>query len=172
MIHPILVDNREKNPLPIPPTLEIWARGTHPLTPRSVVVEVRPFSKELPTGDYVHGGDPLGCVIERKASLGELSANLCTANGRRCFLAELERLREFRRPVLFLEGDPSSLEVSLHKKVPHSAPVIRDLFFELASLHGIWTWIMPTRTMDQRRAAGRWIAAFLVQEYLRHASRD
>ena len=162
--HPIIVDRREKNPLPMPKSLEIWAPGSHPLQPRSQVVQVVTVPKTLPTGDYLHGGSPEGCVIERKASLSELCQNLCNATGRTRFLNELVRMKEFRRPVLLLEGDPQALESYMHRKVPVPGPVIRDLLFRATADFGIWTLMMPTRTIAQRRAAGRWVAALLIQE--------
>lgn len=167
--HAIIVDNREKNPLPIPETLELWVPGSHPLHARSQIVRCQTVSKEIPTGDYIHGLDPQGAVIERKASFGELYENLCTARGRHRFMGELERFQAFRRPILLLEGDPQSLESFLHRKCPGKPAIIRDLFFDAASAFGVWTLMMPTRTMDQRRAAGRWVAALLIQEYQRHA---
>lgn len=166
-IHPIVVDRREKNPLPFPKHLEIWAPGSHPLKPRSITVQLQVVPETLPVGDYLHGGSPTGCIVERKASIGELWANLCTPDGRRRFCNELEAMAKFRRPILLLEGDPLSLETYTHKKVPISGAIVRDLLFDLTAHYRIWTVMMPSRTISQRRACGRWLAALLVQEHLR-----
>jgi len=71
------VDCREQNPVSFPATL-VWTpkRGSRE------VVRIKTVSKRLPYGDYRLAQYPKCCVVERKAGVDELAANLLSRNDR------------------------------------------------------------------------------------------
>lgn len=158
----VLIDSREKKPLPLPKHLVTWDRSSPPGKPRKVTIQVRQEVRTLETADYVLGGAPGAVGIERKANLDELRQNLCTRVGERRFLKACARLRDnFERPVLLLEGSPLALMRGV--RGPHTDPaVVRDLLMDTCARYGISLFTIPTGTIPQRRAAGEWLVALLL----------
>lgn len=156
----VLVDEREKKPLPIPPFLKVWDRSTSwdRLTPTTVRITTKTVT--LPTGDYVLEGHQAACIIERKAHLTELHTNLLTATGRRRFTAELARLRrECHTPILLLEGAPHTLRAV---KPPVDPDLVRDHLLSLLHAYSIGFHLIPTDSPSARTSAGAWLVATLI----------
>lgn len=161
----ILVDSREKRPMPFPPYLPFWVTPTRRTTIKLVLEE-----RTLKTADYVLGSAPAQVGIERKANLDELHANLCTASGRKRFLACLDRLSsEFAQPVLFLEGTPGHLVRTVHREVDPTR--VRDQLMSACAHYGVSLLMLPTATIPQRRVAAEWLASLLIAGAL-HAGRN
>lgn len=159
----ILIDDREKKPLPFPTYLPIWDPRSPPGSPRKITVRIIEEKRTLTTGDYLLGSAPNACGIERKGSLDELRANLATKTGRRRFLDCMKRLTDtFQNPVLFLEGTP--LELARTVRGPHTdAEVTRDLLTAtLSSYPKVSLLLLPCGTIPQRKAAAEWVASLLI----------
>lgn len=155
----VLVDRREKQPLPFPSIFVGW----NPLDPPSwesshkLIVHVR--TQHLPTADYTLAGHQQDVLIERKKDLDELRGNLVTRRGRENFEAELRRMKEHTaRPLILLEGSPSSLQ----KTFKANAPVVRDLLTDVLVAYDVPFVMIPTATDAQRRAAGEWVLSYLL----------
>lgn len=156
----VLVDEREKKPLPIPPFLKVWDRSTSwdRCTPTTVRITTRTVL--LPTGDYILEGHPAACIIERKAHLTELHTNVLTVTGRRRFTAELDRLRrECHTPIVLLEGAPHTLKAV---RPPIDADLVRDHLLSLLHAYSIGFHLLPTDSPTARRSAGEWLVATLI----------
>lgn len=159
----IVVDDREKKPLPFPSYLPIWDPRSPPGKPRKLTIHIIEEQRTLTTGDYILGSAPAACGIERKGSLDELRANLATTTGRRRFLDCLKRLTDtFQNPILFLEGTP--LELARTIRGPHTdAVVTRDLLTAaLSSYPKVSLLMLPCGTIPQRAAAAEWVASLLI----------
>lgn len=156
----ILVDNREKRPLPLPETITVHDHNSLPHTRATRIVHVHTKSTRLETGDYQLLGYEHAVCIERKASFDELDNNLHNSKGRILFLEELVRLRrDHARPILLLEGDPISLT---RTRGPHTnADATRSQLAFLLNMYGISFHVMGTSSILQRRAAGIWLATLL-----------
>lgn len=161
----IVVDSREKRPMPFPAHIPFWATPKRRVTIK-LVQEVR----TLKTADYILGGAPSQVGIERKADLDELHQNLCTASGRKRFLSCLDRLSsEFAQPVLFLEGTPAHLMRSTYKDVDPAR--VRDQLMSACAHYKVSLLMYPTATIPQRRVAAEWLASLLIAGGL-HARLD
>lgn len=160
----IVVDTREKRPMLFPDHLPFWVSPTRRVTIKLVIER-----RTLKTADYILGGAPTCVGIERKRDLDELHNNLCTASGRKRFLACLDRLSsEFEKPILFLEGTPSAL-VRSHR--PETDPTrVRDQLMSACAHYNISLLTIPTATIPQRRVAAEWLASLLISGAI-HASR-
>lgn len=154
----ILVDQREKQPLPFPSHLVVWNWTTDPLTPSPTTVRLQTKTVLLETGDYLLEASPHTCVVERKKHLDELAGNLTTRDGLRRFRAELERMQSFSQRILFLEGDP----LSLNRVRDCNAAVIRDLLYTTLRLYNVELMMLPCSTATARTAAAEWIASRLI----------
>lgn len=165
----ILIDAREKRPLPIPAYLPIWDYNSPRHKPTATTLAITTRTATLPAGDYALEGWEGTCLIERKAHLTELYENLVTADRTR-FHAALARLASTTaRPVLFLEGDPLTLGAPLrmHGKLPPPPPfIIRDLLLHTLREYNVELMFLPTSSASARRAAGEWVTAKLIAESL------
>lgn len=161
----ILVDAREKRPLPIPEYLPVWDRVSPPHQPRAHTVRITTRTTTLVTGDYALEGYLDACLVERKAHLTELAENLTTPDHAR-FIRSLERLRDScRRPVLLLEGDPLTLAAPIKahgRRPPHPPFLVRDLLLSTLLEYNVELMLLPTSSASSRRAAGEWVAAKLI----------
>ncbi len=161
----ILVDAREKRPLPIPEYLPVWDRGSPPDSPRTLTVRITVRHTTLITGDYALEGFERACLIERKGHLTELASNLMGPDRPR-FLKALSRLRDScEHPVLLLEGDPLTLANTLrsHNKRPPPPPfLIRDLLLSTLREYNVELMLVPTASLSARRAAGEWLVSKLI----------
>lgn len=155
----ILVDIREKKPLPFPDHLVVGSeKGTR-------VVRLLTRRSLLETGDYVLAEAPALAVVERKANFAELHKNLLTPVGRARFDAELHRLQPFAHKWLFLEGDPHELSTPSHLYPAHPA-CVRDTLLRLCLQHRLHLLLMPVNTRARKHAAGEWIASLLYHAFL------
>lgn len=152
----VLVDSREKKPLPFPAHLVVGRQGGK----GTCTVAVRTIVAPLKTGDYVLQGHEAGTIVERKGSLMEVVKNV-RGRDRTRFLAALDRLaEEAARPVLFLEGTPSDLA-----RAEHRDPTLRgglDELMRLCSTRNVHFFLLPARTPGNRRSAGEFILRMLI----------
>lgn len=160
----LLVDEREKRPLPIPDYITMWDPSTSWEKPSTHRVRIHKVSARLKTADYALSGYENRCLIERKGSLTELHGNLLTATGRRRFTAELQRLRtETQHPIVLLEGSPHTLKAVAH---PVNPDIVRDQLLTVLHEYGIAFHMLPTESPTARRAAGEWLVATLIAHAL------
>lgn len=160
----VIHDSREQFPLLFPSTL-YW-RPDDETTVFKVVV---PPAKRLLTSDYYIDGHKQECMVERKASISELRANLFgTVVKRNNFLAALDRMRaECEHPILFLdmrwddlwelEEDARGAEV---RRCPF--PIYDHLFQELFCRGIELIGPIPARTINQRRMCGDWLLRLML----------
>jgi ERCC4-type nuclease len=152
----VLVDSREKKPLPFPAHVVVGKKGGKGTT----TIAVRTVVSKLNTGDYVLSGHETGTIIERKGSLMEVCQNVRRGDRKR-FLAALDRVaEEAARPVLFLEGTPADLA-----RAEHRDPTLRGGLDELMRLcleRDVHFLLLPARTPGNRRAAGEFLLRMLI----------
>lgn len=169
----VFIDTEEKRPLPIPTYLPVWDRSSPAHAPTTTTLTITTERRRLLTGDYALAGHESACLIERKGHLTELFQNLVTDDRTR-FHAALSRLAtSCRHPVLFLEGDPLSLEAPLrsHTRRPPPPPfVIRDLLLSTLREYNVELMLLPTSSASSRRAAGEWVTAKLIAGALAHGN--
>jgi ERCC4-type nuclease len=151
----ILVDNREKKPLPFPEHISVWGRDQWC---KQQVVGLRTRSVRMDVGDYmVEGG---GLVVERKGSLREVAQNTMSRDRNR-FLAALDRLKDSaERAAVVLEETPSSIaqQESRNQKVQGAIDALMD---ELI-VRDISLILVQSKTLAQRRDAARLVARLLI----------
>jgi len=154
------VDEREKRPLPLPSHFVTWDRSSPPLAPRTCTLRINTRKCTLPTGDYLLESHPSHCIVERKGSLAELGGNLLTVQGRRKFVAEMERLKvECTRPLLLLEGSPHTLPRNTRE---HDPALVRDTLMGLLHEYNVELLLLPTDSASARTACGEWLVAKLI----------
>lgn len=160
----ITVDTRERRPLLFPSHLPVL-QG-HPSCRHSTrVVPVAVSVRTLETGDYASEGSPV--VVERKGSLQEIQGN-CIGDDRPRFLRALDRLAAAAHPILLLEGTPADLLTATPRTPnPH---LVMDAFLRDVYERGIRLLVLPTKTIDQRRAAGELVARIFWNSALVHSS--
>jgi len=156
----IIVDSREKIPLPIPKHLVILKDTTSFWSRTMQTVKINVQTQALKTGDYILVGQENNICIERKGRLREVVTN-CMTKDRKRFVAELERLNEeFHRPILFLEGSPYDFNRELKKKPELQGGL--DALMRLLNQYNIELLVLPATTAHHRRAAGEWVARTLI----------
>jgi len=160
----VSVDTREKRPLVFPANLPVL-QG-HPSCRHSTrVVPVVVARATLETGDYAAEGSPV--VIERKGSLQEIQEN-CLGPDRPRFLRALDRLAKAAHPIVLLEGSPADL-LTVTQRTPNPHLVV-DAFLRDVYERGIRLIVLPTKTMDQRRAAGELVARIFWNSIAVHSA--
>lgn len=165
----VLVDSREKKPLPLPAYLDVlsqdrcWPQG--PLTTTIRVLQTR---RQIDIADYVLADedgvmylpDGSNCaIVERKATLDELGENLFDPERRPHFENLLRRMQErCTNPVLYLEGGFKTTG-----KMPSEAPrgAILDALARLLQKYHISHCFWTGSSMDDRREAGEWVVRWL-----------
>lgn len=158
----ILIDMREKKPLPLPQTF-VWGVSKD----KTETIRIHHVRKTIPTGDYLlQDGGVLytnaktnACVIERKHSLEEISKNLLTSVGYTRFTAELERMQDFPHRLLLLEGHPERLYST--GDVRHAARTIAELQ-RLVMRYNVNLHFIPTSTQSHRLAVANWVVSWLL----------
>ena len=150
----ILVDSREKKPLPLPSYIVHHGREGRK------TLKVHAVRTELSTGDYALQNHKDAVLVERKSGLREICSNLGRGDRTR-FLACIDRLASAcRRPVLMMEGDPyhlgrqSQQEPDLLRGLDELQRLLMDRRIELL--------LLPTGGMIHRRAAGEWVCRLLL----------
>lgn len=158
----ILVDTREKRPLPMPSHLVVLDPDALPGAHRTVVIEIATRVSRLETGDYALEGHLDSVLVERKGHFSELATNFFEEDPRRRFLSCLSRLSNAcRHPWILLEGDPLSLTRQLRDPTIHPGAV-RDALLRACLGYNIGLHILPTSSLAARRACGEWVAALLL----------
>lgn len=145
----ILIDSREKKPLPFPEHLVVC-------DPAPRTLRVRHACITLKTGDYALGGYPECGVVERKGSLREVATNMQSGDLLRQS-GVLRRLAELPRAALLLEGP-------IHPMTPtpeceHPGAGISSL---LALCPRLSLMVLPATTPLQRLACGEWVIRWLL----------
>lgn len=164
----ILIDEREKRPLRFPDHLVLWDRGSSALDGRTTTVRLHTKTQRMLTGDYVLEGFASKVIVERKGSLDELGNNLLTKEGRRKFVAEMERLRaECSHPIVLLEGCPLSLASSVRRG--SNPALVRDTLLGLLHEYNVELMLLPSSSPSSRMACAEWLAAKLITGALHHA---
>lgn len=162
----ILIDTREQRPLPFPQHLPVWNPHTLPTAPKTMQLSVTTRRVTLRKGDYALEGREGDVVIERKKNLDELHKNLCTREGRRRFLSELDELRRICRfPHVLVEGDPLELNASVRHTRADPA-IVRDALLRCCLEKGVTLLMMPAGSVSARRAFAEWTLALLVSGQL------
>lgn len=164
MVQPLhlLVDDRERKPLPVPANLVV-VRKSGALTSVPVVCK----RARLDTADYMLDGHP-DVGVERKNSIRELAEN-CRPDSRDRprFIRCLERLSDYRRSLLLVEGSPMSL---VGPGVPDKLRVGLDQLFVLLATYSPSTAFMVVQTgsLPQRRSAGEFLLRWLYANTTTH----
>lgn len=152
----VKVDEREKQPLPLPERLSVLDRSHLPTLKRTRSVRILTKSTRLLTGDYQLEGFEHRVIVERKKNLREIANNCLAHRGRARFIDELQRLRnECSRPLLFFEDVPDS-------RPNPDASAARDALLDLLLKYRVGWCMMPARTLRQRQVAGEWVTAMLI----------
>lgn len=157
----ILIDKREKKPLPFPDHLVVMDHRSSADDPRLTTVILKTKYETLETGDYVLEGYEKAGVVERKKDLVELHGNLCSATGRARFLRELERFRSFSSPALLLEtshGEKAPVAFENYRPT-----AVRDLLLMLCVSRSIPLMTFNATSLTARRNSAEWAASFLIQ---------
>lgn len=156
----ILIDDREKRPLPFPSHLPIY----NPITNQRHTVRLITRTRQLLTADYMLEGETRpSCLIERKASIDELHKNLCTERGRRNFLAECDRLkRDCDYPILLVEGSPSSMAYPRLSGSDVEPVTVQCHLLMVLHAYRISLIMLPGATSQQRTLLGEWVARTLI----------
>lgn len=171
----ILVDSREKEPLPFRQTLTTLKGVGNPTSPQAQTVRLLIYRVTLPVADYLLGGEPtpqtayaLGdngpTIIERKASADELADNIFNPSRRPAFERLLSRMRErFAHPLLILECGVGALcQTAPPTRCGIAPPLIFDGLLRLSHTFGVP--IIPARTtsLTQRWELGEFVARHLI----------
>jgi hypothetical protein len=150
----VVFDDREKYEM-LFPAVFYWRPDD-----QTTVFSVNVKRARLQSGDYHIDGHRRDCLIERKASVSELRANLFGAARKRYnFLAGLDRMvKESKHPLLFLDMTWKELAQDWDERgrsiLRYPIGLYSHLFQELA-VRGIETvGPIPARTVSQRRLCG------------------
>lgn len=156
----VLIDSREKEPLPFPATLPTSLSGV-----RKKTLALETSRRTLKTGDYMLDlPGPLhdrSCV-ERKCGarevhscfLGSARTRVCGAGG------QLDRLALFTSPLLLIEAPYTSLL----KTTEHNpdGPYLLEAVFHACNLRGIAVHCLPNQHRGARRRTGEWVVRYLL----------
>lgn len=170
----IIVDKREKRPLPFPAHLVMLDPQYPAVEARSMTVRLTTVRETIPTADYLVAEVPelepgvsvlsKTVVVETKRSLEELYGNLFTHHGRQRFVAMLTRMQVFRQRVLILDGGIEVLIPSPSVKV--NPGLVADALHRLCFEHGVTLIPLAGRTIDQRRRTAEYVARLLINATL------
>jgi len=161
----ILVDSREKKPLPFPEHLPSLRSDLPALSRSSRTHRIKTEKVTLVTGDYALKGYEVACLIERKGSLAEVAGNCLTADGRRKFTAAMDRLKEACfYPYLLLEGNLLDT-MNPTKDLPDPWNAI-DALHRILLERNIGLILLPNTSMSARRAVAEWAVRLLVNAAL------
>ena len=128
---------------------------------KSTTVRVQVVEATMKTGDYALMGHESDVLVERKGSLREVAGNCLTKDGRRRFIAQVDRLREeCKKPYLMLEGTPQDL-LKPCRNVPKPFLAL-DAFQRILMERGVPILLLPGNTVSARRALGEWVARLLI----------
>ena len=152
----ILVDTREKKPLRFPSFMPMLRS---PLVGDTTTVQIHTIKQKLDTADYVLQGFEHLTGIERKGSIREVANNCLTFDRdrlRRC----LDRMRkEFRYPILLLEGTVKTLLSDRRVHKPYRA---LDALHRLLAEYRIPLLMLPSASHSNRQIMGETVARILI----------
>lgn len=161
----IVVDSREKKPLPFPEHLPSLRSDLPALSRSSRTYHLKIEKATLKTGDYLLKGHEAGCLIERKGSLAEVAGNCLTPDGRRKFVAAMDRLKDScLYPYLLLEGNILET-MNPTKDLPDPWNAV-DSLHRILLERNIGLILLPNTSMSARRAVAEWAARLLVNAAL------
>jgi hypothetical protein len=164
----ILKDSREKKPLIFPSTLCFLDDQLPPTRLKSTTVQVHVVEATMKTGDYALMGHETDVLIERKGSLREIAGNCLTKDGRRRFIAQVDRIKsECQKPYLMLEGTPQDM-LKPCSNVPKPFLAL-DAFQRILIEREVPILLLPGNTVSARRALGEWVARLLINGTFSHA---
>lgn len=170
----IIVDAREKKPLPFPARIIDSLDPNHPPEDqRTRVVNITLKRVRLETADYVLADEkgvvytspmhPSAVAIETKRSLAEIAANVLTKKGVSLFRSCLGRLCErFARPLLIVEGGLEALNQRPHNNVPQAGPAIDSLIRLLLAYPPVHLIVIPGSSPRARRLTADFVARYLI----------
>jgi len=175
----VLIDSREKTPLPFPARMTCLDPRHSPTSCRKVSVRVVTKRKHLETADYVLADEPgvvytagrgasgVG-VVETKRSIDELAANCLSASGRRAFSRMLARMREaFLKPYLIVEGGLHTLAMPpRHFPKVIEPGLVVDALLRLTMEADIPVIPLGTVSLQGRRRMGEYVARMLLNAAL------
>jgi ERCC4-type nuclease len=161
----IIVDTREKRPLPFPDHLVVMDHRSPADDPKLTTVSLNLKHDTLRTGDYVLEGFEKAGVIERKKDLLELNGNLCSGTGRVRFLKELDRFKDFASPAILLEVSAPVKAPSNFQNFKPSA--VRDMLLMVCVSRNIPLMTFNATSSSGRRMSAEWAASFLIQAAIR-----
>lgn len=163
----IVIDSREKKPLPFPAHLVAVPCGA---AERTFVIQVE--SATLKTADYIlgeHGLDDKGVIttvegaacLETKRSLREIAGNVASsAKCRNNFHAALKRMRdEYAHPLFVVEGGISTLYQPTDKLTP--GPIVSDLI-QAVLQHNIHIFCSDGKGHRHRTDLADFVLRFLI----------
>lgn len=170
----VVVDDRERKPLPIPSFLEIHM----PSSPHScnssdvkrveIVKQVRQIStadyvldQDDPANVYVDEGCPHTVIVERKHTVQEMHRNLFGRKRRGLFESELDRMRStWKRPILLYDSGLTSL-FEPQNAVDFPGAVV-DAMIRLCYRYEVQFMPVHAVTTAQRVAAGELVTRLLI----------
>lgn len=162
----ILVDTREKKPLRFPSFMPMLRS---PLVGDTTTVQIHTIKQKLDTADYVLQGFEHLTGIERKGSIREVANNCLTFDRdrlRRC----LERMqKEFRYPILLLEGTVKALLSDRRVHKPYRA---LDALHRLLAEYRIPLLMLPSASHSNREIMGETVARILINNAIVAGSRS
>lgn len=173
MKYTILVDKREKTPLPFPAELWTVVPRTNPSDRKVQSVSLLVKKETLETADYLLDGAPPTCyalgdgsgkkhmvAIETKRSMREIASQTLTDKTRARLARALDRLAgESYRPLVIFER-PSGSEPAVSED---DAVVAMDTFLRLLLERDLPSIIVASNTLAQRRKTAELVARFLIQ---------
>jgi ERCC4-type nuclease len=153
----VIIDRNEHKPWGFPKTIK-WYKDRNS---RGKLVIVKTERKVLKAGDYLLKGSEDVCIVERKASLEELSNNLFGDDYQRARDA-FKRLSEATaHPYLAIECSLGDL-TSKSKWVQEPARVMDALMSLMERLRFRFILLGRVRTLQQKRHAGELVLRLML----------
>lgn len=157
----IIVDTREKRPLPFPPFIVMKKAASK--GEATTTVAIKTVREKLESGDYRARGtrDYYYCGVETKRGLGEMYQNLFTDDRPR-FLRSLEALSwEYTTSIVLIENTLSQL-LKPTKDYPEPF-VILDEMMRVCNKQGVHLLLAPA---SKRLLTGEFVARLLINATL------
>lgn len=160
----VLVDTRERRPLPFPETIALLDDTKPPHWKRMVTARLRRKPLRLETGDYALEGYEKRCLVETKRGARELVGN-CLTRDRDRFVSCLDRLSSACDiPILVVEGTLH------HLYQEEDGEAALDSLTRLCCERRILLSFCPADTQVARIGLASWIARTLVSAAVQPAA--
>lgn len=159
----VLIDNREKEPLTFPSTVDFHqTRGQKPST-----IFVKTKKIRMPEGDYALLDHEDDAIIERKGSLRELSNNFMGDDRKRAIAAFQRLVEATEHPYLLIEESISGLLTPTPYVL--QPQIILDDLLDFVQSRGIQLlFVGSCRASAARRHLGEFVVRLLLSHTLRH----